>query len=405
MSFATTSLDAQVILDSLPLSVILLDQQGRVRHANAAARRLASVVNGAVTEGLLSLVEGMPPEVQAQPQAAGDGWEDRRACALEGGGSLGIVRQWRPCADGSELTSVTIRPASALQPPGTMAGPEQEKQLLERQSLVHAEKLATVGQLAAGMAHEINNPICYVQSNLGSLQDYVNKLFGLVEVCEEIIRDDGTAAPGKLSVLDARKQAIDFPMIVEDLPLLLAESREGVERIRQIVQNLRDFSRIDATEGFRLFDIHRAIETTLGIVRSLSGSAIGFSTYFEELPLVECNPTELNQVLMNILVNATQAVGQNGLIEIHTGRGPHHVWIEIKDNGCGIEEHVLPRIFEPFFTTKEVGRGTGLGLSISYGIIKKHGGDLTVRSRVGAGTVFLITLPVKQAGSTPAFTE
>src|SRR5690348_14843434 len=127
MPLARTPLDAQVILDSLPLSVILLDQEGNVRHANAAARRLASVVNPAVTEGLLSLVEGPPPEVQAPPQAAGDGWEDRRACALEGGGSLGIVRQWRSCADGSELTSVTIRPASALQPAGAMAGPEQEK--------------------------------------------------------------------------------------------------------------------------------------------------------------------------------------------------------------------------------------------------------------------------------------
>ena len=399
MSLAAPPLDAQVVLDSLPLSVILLDQEGMVRHANAAARRLASVINAEVPEGLLSLVEAPPPEVQAKSQVAGDGWEDRRACALEGGGSLGVVRQWRGCAEGSELTSVTIRPASALQPAGAIAGPEREKQLLERQSLVHAEKLATVGQLAAGMAHEINNPICYVQSNLGSLQDYVNKLFGLVEMCEAILREEGTIAAGKLDALDARKQAIDFPMIVEDLPLLLAESREGVERIRQIVQNLRDFSRIDATEGFRLFDVHRAIETTLGIVRSLSGSSIRFTTYFEELPLVECNPTELNQVLMNILVNATQAVGQNGLIEIHTGRGPHHVLIEVKDNGCGIEEHVLPRIFEPFFTTKEVGRGTGLGLSISYGIIKKHGGDLTVRSRVGAGTVFLITLPVKQAGA------
>jgi signal transduction histidine kinase len=171
------------------------------------------------------------------------------------------------------------------------------------------------------------------------------------------------------------------------------------------VQNLRDFSRVDTTQGFRLFDVHRAIETTLGIVRSLTGSAVRFATYFDELPLVECNPTELNQVLMNILVNATQAVDQNGSVEIHTGRGPHHVWIEIKDDGCGIEEHVLPRIFEPFFTTKDVGRGTGLGLSISYGIIRKHGGDITVRSRIGAGTVFLITLPVKQAGATQGSSE
>ncbi|MEI7037299.1 sensor histidine kinase [Fulvimonas yonginensis] len=404
MSVTATPLDAEIVLDSLPVSVVILAGEGGVRYANAAARRLASVIHADPDKGLSSLVANPPAEVRNDAQA-GDGWEDRRACAIEGGGSLAIVRQWRRCAEGSGMTSVTIRPAAALPQANGMTPPDREKQLQEQQSLVHAEKLATVGQLAAGMAHEINNPICYVQSNLGSLQDYMNKLFGLVEVCEEVIRDEDTPLRAKLASLDARKQAIDFPLIVEDLPLLLAESREGVERIRQIVQNLRDFSRIDATEGFRLFDVHRAIDTTLGIVRSLSGSSICFTTYFEELPLVECNPTELNQVLMNILVNATQAVGQNGLIEVHTGRGPHHVWIEIKDNGCGIEEHVLPRIFEPFFTTKEVGRGTGLGLSISYGIIKKHGGDLTVRSRVGAGTVFLITLPVKQARSVPAPTE
>jgi len=201
-------------------------------------------------------------------------------------------------------------------------------------------------------------------------------------------------------------RAFDYPDFDDRhrLPAFLPEG-EGVERIRQIVQNLRDFSRVDTTQGFRLFDVHRAIETTLGIVRSLTGSAVRFATYFDELPLVECNPTELNQVLMNILVNATQAVDQNGSVEIHTGRGPHHVWIEIKDDGCGIEEHVLPRIFEPFFTTKDVGRGTGLGLSISYGIVRKHGGDITVRSRIGAGTVFLITLPVKQAGATQDSSE
>lgn len=396
MSIATP-LDAEAVLDSLPLSVIILVGEGGVRYANAAARRLASVIHPDTDKGLSSLVADPPAEARSGTQT-GDGWEDRSACAIEGGGSLAIVRQWRRCAE--QAISVTIRPAAALPQTG-MAAPDREKLLQEQQSLVHAEKLATVGQLAAGMAHEINNPICYVQSNLGSLQDYMNKLFGLVEVCEEVIRDEGTTQ-GKLDLLEARKQAIDFPLIVEDLPLLLAESREGVERIRQIVQNLRDFSRIDATEGFRLFDVHRAIETTLGIVRSLSGSSICFTTYFEQLPLVECNPTELNQVLMNILVNATQAVGQNGLVEVHTGRGDHYVWIEIKDNGSGIEEHVLPRIFEPFFTTKEVGRGTGLGLSISYGIIKKHGGDLTVRSRLGAGTVFLITLPVKQARSVSA---
>lgn len=266
----------------------------------------------------------------------------------------------------------------------------------EQRRMVQADKLATVGQLAAGMAHEINNPICYVQSNMGTFRDYTNKLFGLLELSDDLLRDSRLTAEERWRTMETRKQAIDFALIVQDLPALLEESREGVDRIRKIVQNLRDFSRIDLNDSYQLFDVHRALTTTLEIVRSLGGRHLQFSTHFGSLPLIQCNPTELSQVFMNILVNATQAVDAGGCIEIHTRElDEAHVQIDISDNGCGMDEVVLNHIFEPFFTTKGVGSGTGLGLSITFGIVKKHGGEIVVRSAVGKGSLFQVTLPVK----------
>ena len=398
--------DASSVLETLPLSVVLLHADGSLCQANASARRLAAVVHSDPQNGLGLLTAGAP---QLRDDAAADDCDDSFECVDESGHTLNVVRQWRACGN-SDLRSVTIRPArpqaddlAAPEPARYSPTEHRTGSLSEQQHMIHADKLATVGQLAAGMAHEINNPVCYVQSNLGTLRDYLNKLFGLFELCDQLLRDDSMSAEERLQMFEARKRATNFALIVEDLPALLEESREGVERIRKIVQNLRDFSRTDPTETFRLFDVHQAIDTTLEIVRSLSSRGIRFDTHFETLPLIECNPTELNQVLMNILVNATQAVAEDGVIEIQTGGDLQCVWIEVTDNGCGVDADTLSRIFEPFFTTKEVGIGTGLGLSISYGIIRKHGGDIEVRSQPGEGTTFRITLPVKQKqGTTPA---
>jgi len=389
--------DAAAVLETLPVSVIVLDHSGVPCRANAPARRLASVVDADIETGLRSLVAQSPV---FDGEGALHDCEDRFDCQVEGGRSLSVIRQWRVSQSG-ESVSVTLRPSrteDAGPVNGTQGSATGDGATRKQQSMIHAEKLATVGQLAAGMAHEINNPICYVQSNLGTLGDYLNKLFGLIELSDQLVRDGSLSSEERMQSLELRKQADDYQLIAEDLPALLEESREGVERIRQIVQNLRDFSRLDPTESFRLFDIHRAIETTLEIVRSLGGGRIRFTTYFEQLPLVECNPTELNQVLMNILVNATQAIGDDGVVEIHTNKldDEDSVRIRISDNGCGMDEETRARIFEPFYTTKEVGKGTGLGLSISYGIIKKHAGRIEVESRIGQGTTFAITLPIRQ---------
>jgi two-component system, NtrC family, sensor kinase len=393
--------NAQAVLETLPVSVIMLDASGQPRCANAPARRLAGVVHADTEEGLRRLVADSP--LFAAPDASRHDCEDRFECQVEGGRALAVTRQWRMAGDNG-VFSVTLRPSrnEEAAPTAAAGSTPEDKPGRKHQSMIHAEKLATVGQLAAGMAHEINNPICYVQSNLGTLGDYLNKLFGIIELSDHLLRDTTLDSAQRLESFQMRKQSDDYQLIAEDLPALLEESREGVERIRQIVQNLRDFSRLDPTESFRLFDVHRAIETTLDIVRSLGGGRTRFTTYFDQLPLIECNPTELNQVFMNILVNATQAVEDNGAIEIHTGTipGEEAVLIRISDNGCGMDETTRERIFEPFYTTKEVGKGTGLGLSISYGIIKKHGGRIEVDSVVGEGTTFSITLPLRQADTT-----
>lgn len=387
--------DPLAVLETLPVSVVVI-AAGTVCFANASARQLAGVLSADEAEGLRLLTRQAPELWAVDPAEKGvNGCEDRIVCGEPTGG-LHVIRQWRVSGDRPDVFNVTIRPARSVELQPAEADARPEDRLVEQQSLVHAEKLATVGQLAAGMAHEINNPVCYVQSNLGSLREYLNKLFGLIESLEGAMHDERLSLEQRIALIEEHKQRFEYTLIATDLPMLLEECLEGVERIRNIVQNLRDFSRIDTAEGFRLFDIHRAIETTLSIVRTLAGGSTCFSTDFENLPLIECNPTELNQVLMNILVNATQAVGCNGLIEIRTGQKDDRVWIEIRDNGCGIDEAVMRRIFEPFYTTKEVGKGTGLGLSISHGIVKKHGGEITVHSRPEQGTAFRITLPLRQ---------
>lgn len=388
------------VLETLPLSVALLRDDGSLYFANAAARGLATVVHDDPDLGLAKLIAN-PPWLNSNPDPPSEGCEDCLNCDGMDGLPLCVVRQWRTCGSAS-LLSVTIRPARAgnrdqQTGPGSATATPADALPSERHRMLQADKLATVGQLAAGMAHEINNPICYVQSNMGTFRDYLNKLFGLLELSDDLLRDTRRSAEERTHTMEARKQAVDFDMIVQDLPALLEESREGVDRIRKIVQNLRDFSRTDATEAFQLFDVHRAITTALDLVRSLAGKRLGFLTHFEPLPLIECSPTELGQVFMNMLVNATQAVAADGRIEITTRKlDADRVQIDISDNGCGMDEHVLGHIFEPFFTTKGVGSGTGLGLSITFGIVKKHGGDIAVRSAVGKGSLFRITLPVRQ---------
>jgi len=262
--------------------------------------------------------------------------------------------------------------------------------------LMQSEKLASIGQLAAGVAHEINNPVGYVFSNFGTLEKYLEDLFRMLAAYEQAEGQlAGTPVAAQLAAL---RHEIDLDYLKDDVPTLMAESREGITRVRKIVQDLKDFSHVDARQEWEWTDLHKGIDSTLNIVNNEIKYKAEVVKQYGTLPEVMCLPSELNQVFMNLLVNAAHAVNrERGTITIRTGcTGDDSVWVEVEDDGCGIPKENLTRIFDPFFTTKPVGKGTGLGLSLSYGIVQKHGGSLDVDSEPGRGTRFRMTLPVQR---------
>ncbi|UMY64047.1 DAHL domain-containing protein [Pseudomonas sp. LS.1a] len=272
-----------------------------------------------------------------------------------------------------------------------------ERRQLENQ-LVQSEKLASLGQLAAGVAHEVNNPIGFVSSNLGALDDYFNRLQDMLKAYADA---ENTLIPNGLSAELAKlRTEIELDYLLEDIPALIRESKDGISRVARIVKDLKDFSRVDSSHDWQLADLHQGIESTLNIVASELRHKADLVKNYGALPKVECLPSQINQVIMNLLVNATQAMGaERGRITLRTGASDNWVWIEVADNGCGIPAESLQKIFDPFYTTKPIGQGTGLGLSLSYGIIKRHGGEIRVDSEVGVGTTFRVELPIRQARS------
>lgn len=275
------------------------------------------------------------------------------------------------------------------------------KELKETQTkLVHSAKMVSLGQLVAGVAHELNNPIGFIYSNMVHLKDYAEKLIQLVEIAEK--------QPEKLA---EAKDEFEFDYIVKDLPKLISSCQDGARRTRDIVLGLRNFSRLEETK-LQEVDIQQSLNTTLDLLHGEIKNRIEIHKNYEPTPMILCYASQINQVLMNILSNAVQAIEGSGNIWISTmplkefkGAKKHPSakeknvtlgWIQvsIQDSGKGMTPQTLEKIFDPFFTTKGVGQGTGLGLSISYGIIENHGGEIQVRSEVNVGTEFLIILPV-----------
>ena len=257
--------------------------------------------------------------------------------------------------------------------------------------LVHSEKMASLGQLAAGVAHELNNPAGFILSNMSALPEYVKRMEKLLATY-----DSASLSSADIEVVAVAKREVDFDHILRDLNCIATDSFNGAERIKGIVQNLRLFSRLDEAE-LKEVDVHEGIESTIRLLSQyFTSPSIALRRVYGNLPRINCYAGQLNQVWMNLLVNAAQAIGENtGEVSIETSSREDTVAVSVSDTGSGIAPEHVNRIFDPFFTTKPVGEGTGLGLSISHGIITRHGGTLTVESAVGQGTTFNVVLPVR----------
>lgn len=262
--------------------------------------------------------------------------------------------------------------------------------------ILQQEKMASIGQLAAGIAHEINNPTGFIMSNLNTLLKYSGRIkeftASQTEALESISKDF-PALKDVFETLKEKRKATKFDLVMGDIDGLINESLEGAERIKKIVQDLKSFSRVDESEN-KSADLNEGIESAINILWNEIKYKAAVIKEYGEIPKTRCNAGQLNQVFMNILINAVQAIDKRGEIKIKTWHEADNIYISISDTGSGIPEDKINRIFEPFFTTKDVGQGTGLGLSIVYDIIKKHNGDIRVDSKLGSGTTFYITIPV-----------
>lgn len=271
--------------------------------------------------------------------------------------------------------------------------------------LRQAQKLESIGQLAAGIAHEINTPTQYVGDNTRFVRDSFEGLLQLVEAYGELAESvrRGEASPAMVARIDEIAAEVDMEFLSEEVPKAIEESLEGVERVTKIVRAMKEFSHPGVQEKVPV-DLNRAIETTITVARNEWKYVADLETDFDEtIPQVPCLPGDINQVFLNIIINASHAIGDvveaagegKGRIDINTRRDGKWVEIRIRDTGGGIPEAVRSRVFDPFFTTKEVGKGTGQGLAISHSVVvDKHSGQLTFETEAGKGTTFIIRLPI-----------
>jgi signal transduction histidine kinase len=263
--------------------------------------------------------------------------------------------------------------------------------------------MEAIGRLAAGVAHEINNPIGYVSSNLETLSDYMENIEVLLQHYQELGQSLKKIKPlnlsdkinNQLQAIADHEKDIEINYIRKDIPVLLKDSRDGAWAAGKIVNDLKSFA-LPGKDKLMPVDINKGLESTLNVVHHEIKYSATVIRDFRRIPMVDGYPQMLNQVFMNILLNAAQAIKEKGKIKIVTKQEGNNIVITISDNGCGIEKEHLSKIFDPFFTTKEVGKGTGLGMNISYNIIKEHKGTINVKSKVGNGTTFDITLPGKE---------
>ncbi|MBI5558116.1 MAG: PAS domain-containing protein [Deltaproteobacteria bacterium] len=378
------------IFESLPTAVFLLDDNRRIVHMNLAGARM---INPAATVGghyYSSPEERIPfPWLAAalsRFQENGNDTEDEYLVELAGGKQCQVLARFRPMQDISLKFPGTI---VILRDITERKRAEEELKLVQTH-LIQQEKMASIGQLAAGVAHEINNPIGFIASNLSSLKTYIDRLAEFIVAGDQLAAQAGSPGCEQLRNL-GKKLKIDF--ITDDARQLISESLDGADRVARIVVGLQSFSRADQSLS-TLVNLNEALDATINIAGNEIKHVGTLNREFGEIPLVKCYPQQLNQVFLNLLINAAQAIGEQGHITVRTWCDDNRVFVSVSDSGKGIPAEVLPRIFEPFFTTKEVGKGTGLGLSLSYGIVKNHGGEIKVQSEAGKGSTFTVSIPV-----------
>jgi signal transduction histidine kinase len=387
------SIPETLLLDRDDAAIIeLLTTQ--LQTPEIARMRLQAIVDSLETEDIFELKDGRVFECKSRPQYLGEsivgrvfGFNDITARTL----AEAALRESRDHLEkGVRERTAELQAANASLQAEKLHQQELIKKLEEAQNqLLQSEKMASMGQLAAGVAHEINNPVGFVNSNLGTLERYVDNLLRLLDAYEKL---EPSLDENTLQDLRQLKKEIDTAYLRQDISDLLAESLEGMQRVKRIVQDLKDFSHVDRAE-LEWADLEKGLESTLNVVwNELKYKARVIKEYTHP-PAIECLPSQLNQVFMNLLINATHSIETTGEITLRTGFDQENVWVEVEDTGNGIPAENLTRIFEPFFTTKPVGKGTGLGLSLSYGIVKKHHGKIEVASEVGKGTKFKVILP------------
>jgi two-component system, NtrC family, sensor kinase len=356
--------------------------------------RLRAIVDRVETEDVFRLYDGRVFECKSRPQYLGEHVVGRVFGFTDITERTQVEEALR---DSRDRLEERVRERTAdLQAANARLQAEKERQeglirkLEEAQNqLLQSEKMASIGQLAAGVAHEINNPVGFVSSNLGTLQRYITDLLRLLAAYEQ--REE-SMVEAVLADIRQLKQEIDAAYLREDVVILLTESLDGLQRVKRIVQDLKNFSHVDRSER-ELANLEVGLDSTLNVVWNEIKYKAKVVKEYSNIPQIECLPSQLNQVFMNLLVNAAHAIEDQGTISIRTGYDDTQVWVEVEDSGKGIAPEHLGRIFEPFFTTKPIGKGTGLGLSLSYSIVNKHGGHIAVHSQPGQGSRFRVILP------------
>ena len=378
------------VLRNLRSAILVTGNDGRIVYANRAATAMLGYTDAEILgleAGNIFVAEKDGPALLLRAIARRETFRNAETIALTKGGKRLPV---------GLSTSILSDAAGAAQGAIAIVQDLSEIRAL-REQVFQSEKMAGIGQLAAGVAHEINNPMGFIHANLARMGEYVGdlqKVFGLYESLRRAVATgDGERVREAFGRVAKECDAIDVPFLLDDLTKAVAESTEGAERITRIVRNLREFSHLDPAER-EPADIHQCIDGAAGMLRPMLGDRVELLREYGDLPPVRCYPLLLGQVFMNLLVNACQAIEGRGAIRVRTRAEEGRVVIAIADTGQGIAPDHLDRIFDPFFTTKEVGVGTGLGLSTSYNIIQRHRGRIAVRSEPGRGTLFTIELPV-----------